>query len=168
MPVFPQIAYTWAYSRDQRTIIEATEIRYPPRADMHPAGLRQEYANHLYRLICSAPTPFVLADVEDMPLAYSGPKRDAYLRALTEMGGWATTLNAYSAFVKREILYGKPKPARVITAHNKTANLAFYPVAHGFEQSLLSVTDLHAANPDHRDLPFFAKGATFDERARII
>lgn len=168
MPVFPQIAYVWAYSRDPRTIIEATEIRYPSRALVHPDGLRSEYANHLYRLIATAPTPFMLHDTADMPSNYSGVKRAAYERTLTQLAGWSSVLNAYTCFVKREILYGVPKPARVITAHLKATNLLFYPVAHGFEVSLLSILDSTAATPGQRALPFFAKGLNFSTRAQII
>lgn len=66
-------------------------------------------------------------------------------------------------FTKCEILPNEPKLARVISAHNMSANLLFYPVAHGFERSLLSVWDQQPGTG--AGVPFFAKGMNFAERA---
>lgn len=127
-----------------------------------PPDLRTSYAEFLMQAISTAPLSFVYADFEEMPLNYSGTKRDAYLASLERLAGCSTALAKYTAFVKREITPGDVKAPRVITAHNRSANLLFYPVAHGFERSLLSIVD---ADSDHLGLPFFAKGLNFDDRS---
>lgn len=160
--VFPKIALATAYSRDRRTIEQAIAIRYPDRPLVCPPDLRVVYAEFLMRAIESAPVPFVYADADQMPYNYSGPKRDAYLASLDRLAGCSTALAKYSAFVKREITPGDIKAPRVISAHNRSANLLFYPVAHAFEQSLLSIVDDDAAG---LGLPFFAKGLNFDDRS---
>lgn len=108
--------------------------------------------------------PFSYADVAEMPYNYSGAKRAAYERELERRAGISVALAKYTMFVKCEILPNEPKAARIITAHNKAANTLFYPVAHGFEKSLLSVRDSQPG----LDAPFFAKGMNFNDRAYWI
>lgn len=53
------------------------------------------------------------------------------------------------------------KCVRVIKAHVKETNIKVYPLLHAFEKSLLSIKDADG-------LPFFAKGASFEQRAVIV
>lgn len=69
--------------------------------------------------------------------------------------------NLYKIFSKQEILHGKIKAPRCISAHNPVVNIEVYPMLHGFERSLLSINESD-------QLPFFAKGLNFVERASIV
>lgn len=173
--VFPPITHVSAYSRNRETIKAAIKIRYPDRLPAQMLATREDFFIHGMTLITHAPVPYVRASMDDMPWNYTGAKRLKYLASLENLAGVSSALAKYSAFVKREILPGAPKAPRVITAHNPSANLLFYPCAHGFEQSLLSIMDTSdgripggVVHHPGDGLRFFAKGLNFDARSRDI
>lgn len=96
-----------------------------------------------------------------MPNQYAGRKRAAYQAALDEWLGDPAVLHVYTVFSKQETMVGSFKAPRAITAHSKELNVQVWPMIHAFERSLLSIRDLDG-------LPFFAKGANFEERATVV
>lgn len=158
----PSFAPLYCYSQHRTNVVAGNSLRYPSDRPALGEAFSHTYKDFVLRAVRSAPVPVVVTtDIDEVPWHFKAAKRDAYLHALADFSYATSVTRVYEAFVKQEILYGPVKAPRIIKAHSKVANLAVWPYLHAFEVSLLSILDQDG-------LPFFAKGADFTTRARIV